>query len=101
MTHLRRLDVRHVFGESVVFLGDLESQLARVAEDEHGHLPIDGLQLLQGGQDKDGGLAHTTLGLADHVHSEDSLQENQKHMRTLNVDECNSQEVRGRQMQTG
>ena len=71
--NLRSLDVGHVFGESVVLLGDLECQFPRVTKDEDGNLAINGLELLQRCQDEDGGLPHATLCLRDHIHAQDSL----------------------------
>ena len=69
------LDAAHVLGESLVLLADLEGQLAGVAHDDDRHLPVDRLQLLQGGQDEDGSLAHTRLGLAEDVHAKDRLRD--------------------------
>ena len=37
------------------------------------YLSVDRLQLLEGGQHEDGRLAHTRLGLAQDVHSQDGL----------------------------
>ena len=43
------LDARHVFGEPLVLLADLEGQLASVAHDQHGNLAFNRFQLLHGG----------------------------------------------------
>lgn len=40
---------------------------------ENTNLSIDGFNLLQCGQHKHGGLAHTRFGLAQDVHAQDSL----------------------------
>ena len=69
-------DVLHVLGEALVLLHDLERELAGVAEDQHQNLALLGfvdIELLEGGNDEDGGLAHSTLGLAEDVVSEDGL----------------------------
>ena len=39
------------------------------------HLSIDGFDLLQGGENKDGSLAHARLGLAKDVHAKDCLRD--------------------------
>ncbi len=44
-----------------------------MAHDQDTDLSIHGLQLLQRGYDKHGGFAHATLGLADHIHTQDGL----------------------------
>ena len=68
------LDGRHKLGESLVLLADLEGELPGVAHDQDGDLTVHGLDLLQGGQHEHSGLAHTRLGLAQHVHAQHSLQ---------------------------
>lgn len=68
-------DVLHVGGETFVLVANLESQLTSVAEHQHGHLPVHGLNLLQGGNHKNGGLAHAGLGLADNIHTKDGLRD--------------------------
>ena len=37
------------------------------------YLSVNGFQLLQGGQNKDRGLAHAGLGLAEDVHAQNGL----------------------------
>ncbi len=37
------------------------------------YLSVNGLQLLQGGQNEDRGLAHAGLGLAEDVHAQNGL----------------------------
>ena len=69
-THLAR---RHILGETLVLLGNLIGQFARVAQNQDGYLPVHRIQLLEGRQDEDGRLAHTRLGLAKHVHAQDRL----------------------------
>ena len=71
-------DVLHVLGEALVLLHDLERKLAGVTEDEYQNLALLGLvnvELLESGDDEDSGLAHSTLGLAEHVVSEDGLRD--------------------------
>jgi len=53
----------------------LVRQLARVADDEGAHLAVHRLELLQDGEDKDRGLAHARLGLAEDVHAQDGLRD--------------------------
>ena len=72
------LDLRQVLGETLILVSDLEGKLASVAEDEDGNLVLTGgegagVQLVQCGQNEDGGLTHTGLGLADDVHTKDGL----------------------------
>ena len=72
------LDLRKVLGETLVLVSDLEGKLTSVAKDEDGDLVLTGgegagVQLVQSGQDEDGGLTHTGLGLADDVHTKDGL----------------------------
>mmetsp|Transcript_714 Transcript_714/g.2019 ORF Transcript_714/g.2019 Transcript_714/m.2019 type:complete len:260 (+) Transcript_714:587-1366(+) len=69
------LDAIQVLAEAVVLLGDLEGQLARVADHQHAGLAILGLQLVQRGQHEHRRLAHTRLGLADHVHAQHRLRD--------------------------
>jgi hypothetical protein len=68
-----RLDVGHVLAESVVLVSNLVGQLTSVAHDDNGDLAIDGLDLLKRGQDKDGSLSQTRLGLADNVSAQKGL----------------------------
>lgn len=67
------LDALHVAAEPLVLLADLEGELARVTHHQHVHLVLGGLQLLQRGKDKDCGLTHARLGLAQDVHAKDRL----------------------------
>ena len=69
------LDVGQVFGESLVLALDLEGQLARVAQDNNVHLACHGGDLVKGGEDEDGRLAHAGLGLADDVKAQHSLRD--------------------------
>lgn len=66
-------NIGHVFGKSGVLVADLVGKLSGVAENKNRDLAIDGLDLLKSGKDKDGGLTHTGLGLADDVHAKDRL----------------------------
>lgn len=76
------LDIRHILSETLVLGADLVSQLASVAHDKDGGLALDWLDLLQAGQDEDGCLTKTRLGLADNIGSENGL-------RNANALNCN------------
>lgn len=65
------LDIREILGEASILVLDLVSQLTSVAHDENRGLSSDGLQLVEGGQDKDGGLTQTGLGLAKNIDIQD------------------------------
>ncbi len=67
------LDVGHVLAEAVVLVANLVGQLASVAHDHNRDLAIDGLNLLEGGEDEDCSLTETGLGLADDITTEESL----------------------------
>lgn len=67
------LDVRHVLGETVVLVTNLESQFTSVAHDEDGALPSHRLDLLEGGENENGRLSETGLGLADDISSQHGL----------------------------
>lgn len=67
------LDVRHVLGESVILIANLECQLTGVAHDQNGALAGDGLHLLQSGEDEDSSLSETRLGLTDDVTTKKGL----------------------------
>ena len=69
------LDIRHVFAESVVLVSDLERELASVAHDQDGALAGNGLDLLESGEDEDGGFTETGLGLTDDVAAEHGLRD--------------------------
>jgi len=68
-----RLDLRHVFGEAVIFVLDLEGQLTSVAHDEDRGFSGDGVDLLQCRDDKDRGLSEPRLGLAEHIGADNGL----------------------------
>ena len=85
LVYLRRLNAGHVFGESVIFLGDLEGEFSGVTKDENGNLAVDGLQLLQRRQDEHRRLTHTTLRLTDHVHPEDCLAVNNRQLQIASL----------------
>lgn len=67
------LDVGHVLAESVVLVSDLVGQLTSVTHNNNRDLAVDGLNLLKRGQDKDGSLSQTRLGLADDVSTKECL----------------------------
>lgn len=50
-------DVRDVFAEPCVLVLDLEGELSSVAHDQYGGLAIDRFDLLESGQDENGGLS--------------------------------------------
>ena len=62
-----------VFGKAGVFVLDLEGQFSSVTENEDGYFTIHWIQLLESGKDEDGGFPVARLGLAEYVHTEDSL----------------------------
>ena len=67
------LDGSHELAEPLVLLADLEGELPGVAHHQHGHLPVHRLDLLQRGQHEHRRLAHASLALAEHVHTEHGL----------------------------
>merc|ERR1711937_502270 len=67
------LHVGKVLDKTSVFLVDLVRELARVAHYQHTNLALDRLELLECGEHKHSGLAHTRLGLAQHIHPQDGL----------------------------
>lgn len=69
----RGLDVRHVLAEPGVLVLDLIRQLAGVAHHQNGSLAGDRLDLLKSGEDKDGSLSKTRLGLAKDIGTENRL----------------------------
>src|SRR5699024_12703830 len=52
----------HVFRKSFVFFRNLKCKFSRVTHNKNGNLVFDRIDLLQGGKNKDGRLAHTRLG---------------------------------------
>jgi hypothetical protein len=67
------LDILHVFGESLELPLDLKGQFASVAKNNDVSFSVDGSQLVQCGQHKNGGLAHARLGLTDNIHTENGV----------------------------
>lgn len=72
------LDLREVFGETLVFVGDLECQLPGMTENKNADLVLAsrkgvGIQLVKSRQYKYGRLSHPGLCLAYDVHSENGL----------------------------
>mmetsp|Transcript_19066 Transcript_19066/g.37424 ORF Transcript_19066/g.37424 Transcript_19066/m.37424 type:complete len:219 (-) Transcript_19066:95-751(-) len=61
------LDILEELAEALVLVVNLKGKLTGVAEHNHRDLVLDGLKLVESGQNKDGGLTHTRLGLADHI----------------------------------
>jgi len=65
--------VLHVGRKTLILVANLERQLARMTQDQHAHLAVHRLELLERRDDKDGRLSHARLGLADDVHTENRL----------------------------
>lgn len=66
-------NVWHVTREAGVLVADLVRKFSGMAQNDHGDLSINRLQLLQGGEHKDCSFSVTGLCLAKHVHSKHSL----------------------------
>ena len=81
------LDLWHVLAEASILVLDLVSQLTSVAHDENGALAGDWLDLLESGEDEDGSLTKTRLGLAEDVGAENCL-------RNADLLDCKSCRVR-------
>mmetsp|Transcript_24460 Transcript_24460/g.43850 ORF Transcript_24460/g.43850 Transcript_24460/m.43850 type:complete len:202 (-) Transcript_24460:944-1549(-) len=74
----RSLHFRQILGEPLVLVRNLEGQFTSVTENQHTDLILPrreciGIQLVESCQHKNSRLTHTTLGLADDIHTEDSL----------------------------
>lgn len=69
----RDADIGHVLGEATVLVFDLEGKFARVTENDDGHFPIHGLELLQRRKHENSRLSVTRLCLAQDIHSQDCL----------------------------
>jgi hypothetical protein len=67
------LDIGHVLAEAVVLVANLVGELTSVAHDHHGDLSVDGLNLLESGENKDSSLTQTRLGLADNITTKEGL----------------------------
>jgi hypothetical protein len=63
----RRPDIWQILAESGVLVPDLKGQFTGVTEDEDSDFAVDGLDLLEGREDKDGSLAETRFGLAEDI----------------------------------
>ena len=68
-------DVGHVLCETRVLVLDLERQFTRMTEHDDSNLAVDRLKLLERSQDEHGSLSVTRLGLAEDIHSENSLRD--------------------------
>jgi hypothetical protein len=66
-------DGGHVLAESFVLFGDLESEFSGVAQDNGADLSVDWLHLLESGKNENSGFTHTGFGLAENVHTQNSL----------------------------
>lgn len=70
-----RPNIRHVLCESVELVLDLKGEFSSVTQDDGRDFSFGGFELLQDGEDKDGGLSHTGFGLAEDVLTEDGLRD--------------------------
>mmetsp|Transcript_69782 Transcript_69782/g.202250 ORF Transcript_69782/g.202250 Transcript_69782/m.202250 type:complete len:323 (+) Transcript_69782:332-1300(+) len=73
--HDAHLQLPEVLREAVEFVLDLIRQLPRVAHDEHPHLGLLRVDLLEACEHEDGRLAHARLGLAKDVRAQDGLRD--------------------------
>lgn len=69
---------RKILGESLVLVSNLEGKLTSVTEDKDGHLVLPsresiGVKLVQSSKNENSSLSHTTLCLADDIHTKDGL----------------------------
>lgn len=69
------LDLRHILGESVVLVADLEGQLSGVAHHKHRTLACNRLDLLKRRKNEDGSFAQTRFSLANDVASDQGLRD--------------------------
>mmetsp|Transcript_5571 Transcript_5571/g.12646 ORF Transcript_5571/g.12646 Transcript_5571/m.12646 type:complete len:470 (-) Transcript_5571:8-1417(-) len=70
-----RLHVLEILGESIKLVLDLVCQLTRVADDQDLHCLLRSIYLLEAREDEDSCLAHTRLGLTQHVGAQDGLRD--------------------------
>lgn len=70
-----RLDIGHVFAEPCVFILNLICELTRVTHHENRGLSRDRVDLLEGGEDEDGGLTETGFGLAEDIGTQNRLRD--------------------------
>lgn len=69
------LHLRHVLGEAVVLVLDLEGELTGVAHNEDLSLASHSIDLLKGADNEDRSLTETRLGLAEDVGADNSLRD--------------------------
>lgn len=67
------LHLWHVLAEPSILVLDLEGQLTCMTHDDDTDFAVDGLDLLQSGQDEDGCLSETGFSLAENIGSENGL----------------------------
>mmetsp|Transcript_9195 Transcript_9195/g.16849 ORF Transcript_9195/g.16849 Transcript_9195/m.16849 type:complete len:392 (+) Transcript_9195:196-1371(+) len=70
-----RLDTGEVLGKAVVLALDLVRKFARVAHDQHRHLAIHRLKLVQRSENKHSGLPHSRFCLANDIHTQNRLRD--------------------------
>jgi hypothetical protein len=70
-----RLNLRHIFAESSIFILDLVSQLTGMAHDKNRSLAGDRFDLLKGRKNKYRGLSKTGLCLTEDIGAENSLRD--------------------------
>lgn len=66
-------NVGHVLGKPAVLVLDLVRELARMAENDHGHFPVYRFELLEGRENEHSSFSMPRLGLTQHVHPQDGL----------------------------
>jgi hypothetical protein len=71
----RRPDIRQVLAESRILVPDLEGEFTGMAEHKHGDFAVDGLDLLERGEDKHCRFTEAGFCLAEDVGGEDGLRE--------------------------
>mmetsp|Transcript_13229 Transcript_13229/g.30885 ORF Transcript_13229/g.30885 Transcript_13229/m.30885 type:complete len:226 (-) Transcript_13229:39-716(-) len=67
------LYLRQVLAESLVLVGNLESEFTGVANNQNRDLGLFHIGLLEGREGKDGGFTHSRLGLANDIASKNGL----------------------------
>ena len=69
------LHIRHVLAETCILVLDLVSKFTSVAHNEDRGFASDWFDLLEGGEDEDGGLTKTRFGLAKDIGTQDGLRD--------------------------
>jgi hypothetical protein len=71
--HDRSAHIGHVSREARILVPNLVREFSGVTQHDHGNLPVNGLELLQGSEHKDSGFSVTRFGLAEDIHSKHGL----------------------------